>query len=110
VLRTCSTVSWLRVMVATGTMLSVLAGATGCTLFPKPPAVATPPPATQPPAQPPTQPPVAKPPENPQPPSVVTQGKLAPPFQLQALNSSSTVRFPDAFKGKVVALEFFSTG
>jgi len=107
--RTRSTVSRLRTMAVATLMLGVLVGATACGLFVKPPTVATPPAATQPPSQPPTQPPVARPPENPQASSVVTQGKPAPPFQLQALNSTSTVRFPDAFKGKVVALEFFST-
>lgn len=100
------TAPWPRALLAAGLVAIVLLGATSCGLFPKQPTTAKPP-AAPPPT---TQPPVVKPPENPPVPGVLAEGKPAPAFELQVLNSTGTVRFPDAFKGKVVALEFFSTG
>jgi len=112
--RTRWTASWPRVLFAAVLVAIVLMSATSCGLFPKQPTTAkppaAPPPTTQPPQQPPAQPPVVKPPENPPAPGILAEGKPAPAFELQALNSTGTVRFPEAFKGKVVALEFFSTG
>ena len=108
------TARWSRGLLAAIFLAIVLLSATSCGLFPKQPTTAkppvAPPPTTQPPQQPPAQPPVVKPPENPPAPGILAEGKPAPAFELQALNSTGTVRFPEAFKGKVVALEFFSTG
>lgn len=79
--RTRPTAPRLNVVYVTAVAAIVLVAATSCGLLSRPPASA-----------------------------VVTIGKPAPAFELQALDSAGTVRFPDAFKGKVVALEFFSTG
>ena len=79
------TASWTRVALIVAVATVVLVGATSCSLF-------------------------TKPPEGPSGPSVLAEGKPAPVFELQALGSTVPVRFPDAYKGKVVALEFFSTG